>query len=135
MSTRTTHTSHAAHTQGATAVDPRTLLGNPARMFPTKTPLSLDAVFHTDLQPVPDEPPYPFVDEAGPQDPSQHAANLQCWLDWHVVDYVVTFRAGHANSDPDDDTWQAIANAVGAGVVFTYQGRTWTKGKYTTALP
>ena len=62
-------------------LDPQTLLGNPARMFPAPLtqPLNLDAAFAAGI---PDDIPYPFAESAGPYIPAHYAADYQAWLDF-----------------------------------------------------
>jgi hypothetical protein len=99
-----------------TAADPASLYGNPARQYPTKVLLDVDAAFAGVEPPKPPSLPH---GGAGPQDPAMHNAAYQEWADWTgVLNQIIIIQ--DAGGGPDDTQLKRIA--FNSGVSFTYRG-------------
>ena len=108
----------AEKTKTQTAVDPASQFSNPARQYPTKVALDVDAAFANGCPP---EPSLPHGG-AGFQDPAKQAAAYQEWADWRGVLNQIDLIKGNG-AEPDDTKLKQIA--FNSGVTFTYRG-----GKY-----
>jgi len=110
-------------------LDPQTILGNPARMFPVSLtePLNLDAAFAAGI---PDGIPYPFAQSPGPYIPSHYAADYQAYLDFTgIVTGVVNYMASNNGQPPPPQRCQDLATF--AGDAFLYQGKVYAPGKWS----
>jgi hypothetical protein len=113
----------------AAPLDPQTLLGNPARMFPVplEEPLNLDAAFAAGI---PDDIPYPFAESPGPYAPDHYAADYQTYLDFTgIVTGVVNYIASNNGKTPPPQRCQDLATF--AGDAFLYQGKVYAPGKWS----
>jgi hypothetical protein len=113
----------------AAPLDPQTLLGNPARMFPVPQgePLNLDAAFAAGI---PDSIPYPWAEYAGPYDPSHYAADYQAYLDFTgIVTGVVNYIASNNGQTPPPQRCQDLATY--SGDTFLYQGKVYAPGAWS----
>jgi hypothetical protein len=111
------------------ALDPATLLGNPARMFPVPLtePLNLDAAFAAGI---PGDIPYPFAEYPGPYAPDHYAADYQAYLDFTgIVTGVVNYMASNNGQTPPPQRCQDLATF--AGDAFLYQGKVYAPGKWS----
>jgi len=110
-------------------LNPATLLGNAARMFPSPSdiPLNLDAAFAAGI---PDGIPYPFAESAGPYIPSHYAADYQAYLDYTgIVTGVQNFMLSNAGATPPPQRCQDLATF--AGDSFLYQGMIYTPQQWS----
>lgn len=113
-------------------LDPKSLIGNPARTVPapgqsSPIPLNLDEAMNR--TPLPSGIPYPFAVSALQMDNAQILANEQAGLDYNgVVLPFMNYMSSNNLRKPDETHLQHICTT--AGVIFTYDGETYKPGKY-----
>jgi hypothetical protein len=116
-----------AQSQPAPPLNPQTLLGSAARMFPAEAPLNLDAAFAAGI---PSAIPYPFAESPGPYPPNAYAADYQAYLDFTgIVTGVVNYMASNKGQTPPPQRCQDLATF--AGDSFLYQGRLYAPGTWS----
>jgi hypothetical protein len=107
----------------ASDLDPATLLGNAARMFPMPydTPLNMDEAVAVGI---PSSIPYPYQEFSGAYTLNEWDADYQCWLDWQGVAWPI------AEAIASGEPLNCQQLATDAGDSFLYKGVVYQPGPW-----